>query len=397
MSEGFKTPKPDVAPSLLTHGEANLRDEARDAAARLLAPDADGRNERGGFPNDAVDALGRMGFMGLLVPSAFGGRGCGILGYSLALEEIAAVDAGVSTTMHVHSLGATLMLARFGTEAQKARYLPEMAAGRTIGSFVLTEPQAGSDAAAIRTVARRDGDDFVITGSKHLITNGKTAGVVLVWALTDPALGREGITAFIVPTDTPGYDGSHVDAKMGQHSSETVRVELNECRVPAANILGVEGRGFRHAMSGLADGRIAIAAQAVGIAQAAYAAALDYARSREAYGAPIIKLQAIQFRLADMATQIEIARNFYISTAAQRQAGHDCIREASMAKLFASEMAEKVCSDALQIFGGNGYLREYRVERYCRDVRVTQIYEGTSDIQRLIIGRDIARSPLSGE
>jgi alkylation response protein AidB-like acyl-CoA dehydrogenase len=267
-----------------------------------------------------------------------------------------------------------------------------MARGDTIGAFLLTEPHTGSDTAAIRTSARRDGDGYVLNGSKQFISNGKSAGIGLVFAVTDAEAGKRGISTFLVPTDTPGYVVARIEEKMGQKCADTAHIVLENCRVPADDILGGEGAGYRIALSGLADGRVAIAAQAVGIARAAYESALRYAQEREAYGAPIIKLQAIAFRLADMATQIEIARQYYIYAGALCEAGLPCVKEASMAKLFASEMAERVCSDALQIHGGYGYLRDFAVERYCRDVRVTTIYEGTSDIQRLIISRQLVGS-----
>ncbi|NYZ14393.1 acyl-CoA dehydrogenase [Azospirillum sp. RWY-5-1] len=383
---------PTLGPSLLPLGEEALRTEARRVARSLLADGARERDRLRAVAHREIAELGKAGFMGLLVPTEFGGRGCSLLGYCLALEEIAAVDAGVSTSVHVHSLGATLMIARFGTQAQKSSLLPTMATGACIGSFLLTEPQAGSDSSALRTTARRDGGHFVLDGTKHLITNGKSAGTVLVWAVTDPAKGRKGITAFIVPTGTPGYAATRVEAKMGQHSSETVEVTLSGCRVPADHILGEEGDGYRLALAGLADGRIAIAAQSVGIARAAFEAALAYAQQRTAYGQPIARLQAVTFHLADMAMQIEVARTFYIHACRLQAAGHAAIKEAAMAKLFASEMAEKVCSAALQVHGGNGYLADHDVERYSRDARATQIYEGTSDIQRVIIGKELLQS-----
>lgn len=382
----------DTPNSLLNEYDIRLRREAREIASRVLAPGAAQRDQIGTYPIDELRELGNAGFMGLLVPREYGGRESGFVGYCLSMEEFAAADAGISTTVHVHSLGATLMLTRFGSDEQKRRYLPRMATGERIGSFLLTEPTAGSDAAAIQTRATRDGDYFVLNGEKHLITSGRVAGTVIVWAVTDPNKGKDGISAFIVPTDTPGYQATKIEAKMGQHSSETAQVSFTNCRVSSANLLGEEGRGYRLAMSGLADGRIAIGAQAVGIARAAYQAALRYAMSREAYGEPIARLQAISFRLAEMATQIEISRTFYIHAAKLSDSGENFTKEASMAKLFASQMAERVCSDALQIHGGNGYLRDFPVERYCRDVRVTQLYEGTSDIQKLIIAREIMRA-----
>jgi len=379
-------------PYQLTPAQHAFRTWVTDTAQRVVAPGAAERDRTHEFPAALIAELGQLGLMGLLVPPEHGGHDKGFVSYCLATEALAAADAGVSTTVHVHSIGGTLLLARAGTDAQKRQYLPAMASGQSIGSFLLTEPGTGSDAAAIQTEARRDGDHFVINGHKHLITNGQCAGTVLVWAVTDRSAGKKGITAFIVPTATPGYRATRIDGKLGQHSSETADVRFEDCRVHHSNVLGDEGGGLKMAMSALADGRIAVAAQAVGIASAAYDAALAYAKTRVAFGQPIIRQQAVAFRLADMATQLEVSRSFYLYAAALREAGHNCIKEAAMAKLYASEMAEKVCSQALQIHGGNGYLSDHAVERYYRDVRVTQIYEGTSDIQRLIIGRDIAQT-----
>lgn len=378
--------------SFLNDDHVMLREAARDVATNFLNPSAAERDRTRAFPTAELAELGRLGFMGMLIPEEYGGSDTGFLGYCLVIEEIAAADAGISTTVHVHNLGASIILARFGTPDQKARFLPAMATGACIGAFLLTEPHAGSDTAAIRTTARREGDHFVLNGSKQFISNGKSAGLALVFAVTDPAAGKRGTTAFLIPTETPGYVVTRVEEKMGQHSSDTAQITLEDCRVPADLVLGNVDGGYQIAMSGLADGRIAIAAQAVGIARAAYEQALRYAHERQAYGAPIGKLQAISFRLADMATDVEIARHYYTYAAALCEAGKPCVKEASMAKLFASEMAEKVCSDALQIHGGYGYLRDFPLERYSRDVRVTKIYEGTSDIQRLIISRQLTPS-----
>jgi len=280
-------------------------------------------------------------------------------------------------------------IARFGTPAQKQQFLPPAARGEKIGAWLLTEPHAGSDTAAIRTSARRDGDAFIVNGTKQFISNGSEAGTAMVVAVTDPDAGKRGVTAFILDTATPGYKVLRVESKLGQHTAHTAQIQLDNVRIPAANVLGTVGGGYALTMSGLADGRIAIAAQAVGVAQAALDAAVRYAREREAYGAPIMKLQAVGFSLAEMATQVEAARQLYRHAARLLEAGLPCNSEASMAKLFATEMAERVCSDALQVFGGYGYLQDFPVERYCRDVRVCKIYEGTSDIQKLIISRNL--------
>jgi alkylation response protein AidB-like acyl-CoA dehydrogenase len=375
----------------LTEQHEMIRDTTRKLAERVLSPGAAERDRTGAHPAVEIRALSKNGLMGMLVPEEYGGAGMDFLGYCLAIEEIAAADAGISTMVHVHNLGACRTLARFGTPEQKRRYLPAMTRGEVIGAFLLTEPQAGSDTAAIRTTARRAGAYFVLNGTKQFITNGKTAGIGLVTAVTDPAAGRHGITIFAVLTDMPGYKVLRVEEKMGQRSSDTAQIAIEDCRVPAENIVGREGGGYAVVMGSLADGRITVAAQAVGIARAAYEQALRYAGEREAYGAPISRLQAVAFRLADMATQIDVARQYYQYAAALCAIGRPCAKEAAMAKLFATEMAERICSDALQIHGGYGYLRDFPLERYCRDVRVTKIYEGTSDIQRVIISREIMK------
>lgn len=366
-----------------------IRESVRKVAADVLAPGAAERDRSGRFPAEELKELAKLGLMGMFIPEEYGGTPIGFLGYCLSIEEIAAADAAISTIVHVHNLGACLTLVRFGTPEQKARLLPGLASGDTIGAYLLTEPWAGSDTAAIRTTARRDGDHYVINGTKQFISNGKSAGLALVMAVTDLAAGKHGMTIFIVPTSTPGYNVASLEDKMGQRCADTAQIVLENCRVPAENILGREGEGYRISMSCLADGRIGIAAQAVGIARAAYEAALAYAQERQAYGAPITKLQAVSFRLAEMATQIEVARQYYLHAGALCEAGRPCFKEAAMAKLFASEMAERVCSDALQTLGGYGYIRDFPLERFVRDARVTRIYEGTSDIQKLIISREI--------
>ena len=309
--------------------------------------------------------------------------------YALALEEVAAADGACSTIMSVHSSVGCVPILKYGTEDQKARFLPRLASGEWIGGFALTEPQAGSDASSLKTRARREGDHYVIDGAKQFITSGKNGKVVIVFAVTDPDAGKKGITAFIVPTDTPGYEIVSVEHKLGQHASDTCALAFTNMRVPVENRLGEEGQGYRIALANLEGGRIGIAAQAVGMARGAYEAALAYARDRITFGRPIIEHQAVAFKLADMATQIDAARLMVLRAAELREAGKPCLTEASMAKLFASEMAEKVVSDAIQIHGGYGYLRDYPVERIYRDVRVCQIYEGTSEVQRLVIARGL--------
>jgi alkylation response protein AidB-like acyl-CoA dehydrogenase len=276
---------------------------------------------------------------------------------------------------------------KFGTDAQKEQFLRPLATGEHIGAFALTEPQAGSDASSLHTRARRDGDDYILNGAKQFITSGRSGQVVIVFAVTDPDAGKRGISAFIVPTDTPGYKVLRVEDKLGQHASDTCQIAFEDMRIPAAYRLGAEGEGYKIALSNLEGGRIGIASQSVGMARAAYECARDYARDRQAFGKPIMEHQAVAFRLADMATQIHAARQMVLHAAALREAGRPALTEASMAKLFASEMAEKVCSAAIQTLGGYGYLKDFPVERIYRDVRVCQIYEGTSDIQRLVIAR----------
>ncbi|MBD3786469.1 MAG: acyl-CoA dehydrogenase family protein [Sphingomonadales bacterium] len=374
---------------ILTEDQEAIRDAVRAFAQERLAPGAAARDRDHRFPHAEIAEMGALGFMGMLVPEAYGGSDLGMVAYALALEEIAAAEGAASTILSVHSSVGCVPILRFGTEDQKARFLPKMAAGQWIGGFALTEPQAGSDASAIRTRARREGDHYVIDGAKQFITNGQNGNVVIVFAVTDPAAGKKGISAFIVPTDTPGYQVVRVEEKLGQHASDTCALAFSEMRVPVENRLGAEGEGYRIALANLEGGRIGIAAQAIGMARAAFEAARDYARERQAFGKPILEQQAVAFKLADMATQIAAARGLMLQAAALREAGRPCLTEASMAKLFASEMAERVASDAIQIHGGYGYLADYPVERIYRDLRVCQIYEGTSEVQRLVIARGL--------
>ena len=374
---------------ILTEEQEQIRDMARDFARDVLAPGAAVRDRDHAFPRAELTQMGELGFLGMLVPEAHGGSETGIVAYALALEEIAAADGACSTIMSVHSSVGCVPILKYGTEDQKARFLPRLASGEWIGGFALTEPQAGSDASSLKTRARRDGDHYVIDGAKQFITSGKNGKVVIVFAVTDPDAGKKGISAFIVPTDTPGYEVVSVEHKLGQHASDTCALAFTNMRVPAENRLGDEGQGYKIALANLEGGRIGIAAQAVGMARGAYEAALAYARDRITFGRPIIEHQAVAFKLADMATQIDAARLMVLRAATLREAGKPCLTEASMAKLFASEMAERVISDAIQIHGGYGYLRDYPVERIYRDVRVTQIYEGTSEVQRLVIARGL--------
>jgi len=374
---------------LLNDTQEQIREAARQFAQERLAPGAAIRDREHAFPRAELTEMGELGFLGMLVPEEWGGSDLGIVAYALALEEIAAGDGACSTIVSVHSSVGCVPILRFGTEEQKQRFVPKMASGEWIGGFALTEPQAGSDASALKTRARRDGDHYVIDGSKQFITSGKNGSVVIVFAVTDPSAGKKGISAFIVPTDTPGYEVVAVEHKLGQHSSDTCALAFTDMRIPAENRLGEEGQGYKIALANLEGGRIGIAAQSVGMARAAFEAACAYAKERITFGKPIIEHQAVAFRLADMATKIETARQMVLHAAALREAGKPCLTEASMAKLVASEMAEQVCSAAIQIHGGYGYLADYPVERIYRDVRVCQIYEGTSDVQRLVIARGL--------
>ncbi|TCL71055.1 acyl-CoA dehydrogenase family protein [Rhizobium sp. BK251] len=374
---------------ILTEQQIQIRDMAREFARERLAPGAAERDVSHAFPKDQLKEMGQLGFLGMLVPEAYGGSDTGTAAYAVALEEIAAGDGPCSTIMSVHSSVGCVPILTFGTEEQKQRFLPKLASGEWIGGFALTEPQAGSDASNLRTRARRDGDHYVLDGAKQFITSGKNGNVIIVFAVTAPDAGKKGITAFIVPTDTPGYEVVRVEHKLGLHSSDTCQIAFTNMRIPADLRLGQEGEGYKIALANLEGGRIGIASQAIGMARAAFDAARDYARERIAFGKPIIEHQAVAFRLADMATQIEAARQMVLHAAELKEAGEPCLTEASMAKLFASEMAEKVCSDAIQIHGGYGYMVDYPVERIYRDVRICQIYEGTSDVQRIVIARSL--------
>jgi hypothetical protein len=375
---------------LLTEEQTMIRDMARAFAAEQLAPHAAAWDRESTFPADALRQMGELGLLGMLVPEAWDGAGVDHVAYALALEEIAAGDGSTSTIMSVHNSVACMPILKFGDQAQKERFLRPLARGEQLGCFCLTEPQAGSDAAALRCRARRDGDHYVLDGTKQFITSGANAQVAIVFAVTDPAAGKRGISAFIVPTDSPGYVVAGIEKKLGQKASDTAQIVFDGCRVPVANRLGGEGEGYRIALANLEGGRIGIAAQSVGMARAAFVAALAYARERETFGKPIVAHQAVAFKLADMATRIDAARLLVQRAAALRDAGEPCLKEASMAKLFASEMAEAVCSAAIQVHGGYGVLNDFPVERIYRDVRVCQIYEGTSEVQRLVISRALA-------
>ena len=374
---------------LLEETHEQIRDAVRAFVQSRLAPGAAQRDREHTFPRAELTEMGELGFLGMLVPEEYGGSDLGTVAYALAIEEIAAGEGAASTIVSVHSSVGCVPILRFGTEDQKRRFLPKMASGEWIGGFALTEPSTGSDAAAIKTRARLDGDHYVIDGSKQFITSGQNGNVIIIFAVTDPEAGKKGISAFIVPTDTPGYEVLSVEHKLGQHASDTCALAFTNMRVPAENRLGAEGEGLKIALANLEGGRIGIAAQAVGMARAAFEAALEYAKERITFGQPIIKHQAVGFKLADMATKIETARQMVLHAASLKEAGRPCLTEASMAKLVASEAAEEVCSAAIQIHGGYGYLRDYPVERIYRDMRVCQIYEGTSEVQRLVIARGL--------
>lgn len=375
----------------LTEEQTMVRDMARAFAQDRLAPTAAERDRSGAFPKTELAEMGALGLLGMLVPEEFDGAATDHVAYALAIEEIAAGDGAVSTIMSVHNSVGCMPILKFGTAEQKERFLKPMARGEQLGAFCLTEPQAGSDASAIKTRARRDGDHWVLNGTKQFITSGANADVAIVFAVSDPDAGKKGLTAFIVPTDTPGYTVARTEDKLGQHCSDTCQILFEDCRIPADLMLGAEGAGYKVALANLEGGRIGIASQSVGMARAALDHAVRYAQERQSMGVPIIQHQAVAFRLADMATRVEAARQLVLHAASLRDAGVPCMKEAAMAKLFASEMAEKICSDAIQVHGGYGYLNDFPVERIYRDVRVCQIYEGTSDIQRLVISRALVQ------
>ena len=343
------------------------------------------------FPVDAHKGLAALGCYGICVPEEMGGAGLDYVTLALVLEEIAAGDGGTSTVISVTNCPVNAILLHHGNAQQQADWLRPLAQGDLLGAFCLTEPHVGSDASGLRTTATRDGDHYVLNGVKQFITSGKHGDVAIVIAVTDKAAGKKGMSAFLVPTDAPGYVVARLEDKLGQHSSDTAQISLENCRVPLDNLIGELGDGYRIALGGLEGGRIGIAAQSIGMARSAFECALAYAKDRESFGQPIFNHQAVGFKLADMATQIEAARALTLHAAALRDAGQPCLKEAAMAKLFASEMAETVCSQALQVHGGYGYLSDFPVERIYRDVRVCQIYEGTSDVQKILIQRALAR------
>ena len=375
---------------LLSEDHLAVQDAVRAYVQAEIAPKAARWDREHHFPAAELKGLAALGCYGVAVPPEYDGAGLDYLALALILEEIAAGDGGTSTVVSVNNCPVCSILMAWADEEQKQRFLKPLARGDMLGAFCLTEPHVGSEAAGLRTTAVRDGGDYVLNGVKQFITSGKHGDVAIVMAVTDRAAGKKGISAFVVPTNTPGYRVARLEEKMGQHSSDTAQILFEDCRVPAANRLGDEGMGLKIALSGLEGGRIGIAAQSLGMARAAFDAALAYSKQRVAFGQPIFEHQAVQFRLAEMATQLEAARQLIHHAASLKDAGRPCLKEAAMAKLYASEMAERVCSAAIQIHGGYGYVADFPVERIYRDVRVCQIYEGTSDVQKILIGRALA-------
>ncbi|WP_029527504.1 acyl-CoA dehydrogenase family protein [Polaromonas glacialis] len=375
---------------ILNDDQEQVRDAVRAFAQAELWPHAARWDKEHYFPKEAHKGLAALGAYGICVPEEFGGANLDYVTLALVLEEIAAGDGGTSTAISVTNCPVNAILMRYGNATQKKQWLVPLAQGHMLGAFCLTEPHTGSDASSLRTTAVKDGDGYVLNGVKQFITSGQNGQVAIVIAVTDKGAGKKGMSAFIVPTDAPGYSASRLEDKLGQHSSDTAQVNFDNCRVPAENLIGAEGEGYKIALGGLEGGRIGIAAQSVGMARSAFEVALNYAKDRQSFGTAIFNHQAVGFRLADCATQLEAARQLIWHAASLRDAGRPCLKEAAMAKLFASEMAESVCSIAIQTLGGYGYVTDFPVERIYRDVRVCQIYEGTSDVQKIIIQRALA-------
>ena len=374
---------------LLTQDQEMIRDAVRDFAQAELWPHAARWDKEHYFPKEAHQGLAALGAYGICVPEEWGGADLDYVTLALVLEEIAAGDGGTSTAISVTNCPVNAILMRYGNAQQKKQWLTPLAQGQMLGAFCLTEPHVGSDASALRTTATRQGDSYLIQGVKQFITSGKNGHVAVVIAVIDKGAGKKGMSAFLVPTDAPGYVVARIEDKLGQHSSDTAQINFDNCRIPVENLIGVEGEGYKIALGGLEGGRIGIAAQSVGMARSAFECALAYAKERESFGTVIFNHQAVAFRLADCATRIEAARQLIWHAASLRDAGRPCLKEAAMAKLFASEMAEQVCSVAIQTLGGYGVVSDFPVERIYRDVRVCQIYEGTSDVQKIIIGRNL--------
>jgi butyryl-CoA dehydrogenase len=375
---------------LLTEDQEQIRDAVRAFAQAELWPHAASWDQQRHFPQEAHRGLAALGAYGICVPEDLGGANLDYLSLALVLEEIAAGDGGTSTAISVTNCPVNAILMRYGNAAQQKQWLTPLARGDMLGVFCLTEPHVGSDASALKTSARKDGDGYVLNGVKQFITSGQNGSLAIVIAVTDKGAGKKGMSAFIVPTATPGYQVARLEDKLGQHSSDTAQINFDNCRIPAENLIGAEGEGYRIALSALEGGRIGIAAQSIGMARSALEFAIDYAKQRESFGQTLFSHQAVGFRLADCATQLEAARQLTWHAAALRDAGRPCLKEAAMAKLFASEAAEFICSAAIQTLGGYGYVKDFPLERIYRDVRVCQIYEGTSDIQKIIIQRALA-------
>ena len=375
---------------LLSEDHRAVQDAVRTYVQERIAPQAAAWDKSHHFPKAELRGLADLGCYGVAVPTAYDGAGLDYLALALMIEEIAAGDGATSTIISVNNCPVCSILMGFGNEDQKQRFLKPLARGDMLGAFCLTEPHVGSEAGGLKTTAVRDGDDYLLNGVKQFITSGKNGDVAIVMAVTDKAAGKKGISAFIVPTTTPGYTVARIEDKLGQHASDTAQILFENCRVPAANLLGEEGQGLKIALSGLEGGRIGIASQSLGMARAAFEVALAYSKQRQSFGQPIFQHQAVQFKLADMATQIEAARQLIWHAAVLKDAGLPCLKEAAMAKLMASEMAEQVCSAAIQVLGGYGYVSDFPLERIYRDVRVCQIYEGTSEVQKILIGRALA-------
>jgi hypothetical protein len=374
---------------LLSDDLRAVQDAVRAYVQDRIAPKAAEWDKSHHFPAAELKGLAALGCYGVAVPAELDGAGLDYLALAIILEEIAAGDGGTSTVVSVNNCPVCSILMAFGNEVQKQQFLKPLARGDMLGAFCLTEPHVGSEAGGLKTTAVKDGDSYVLNGVKQFITSGKHGDVAIVMAVTDKAAGKKGISAFLVPTATPGYTVARLEDKMGQHSSDTAQILFDDCRVPASHLLADEGMGLKIALSGLEGGRIGIASQSVGMARAAFEAALAYSKERKAFGAPIFEHQAVQFKLAECATQIEAARQLIWHAATLKDAGKPCLKEAAMAKLFASEMAERVCSAAIQVLGGYGYVSDFPVERIYRDVRVCQIYEGTSEVQKILIGRTL--------
>ena len=372
-----------------TEDQVALRDMTRDFIAREVRPNVAEWDRQAQLPDDLVRKAGNLGLFGVTMPTDYGGAGADFLAYVLVTEEIAYGDAGVANMINAtNSYG--FKLRDYGTDAQKEAFLAPVSRGETLGCMLLTEPHAGSDAASIKTRAVKRGDYYVINGTKTFVTNGEASSFACVIAVTDSDAGKRGISAFLIRTDAPGYNVLRHEGKLGHRTNQTCQVQLEDLEVPVEDMLGKPGQGLRIALSGLDSGRVAVAAQAIGVARAAFEAALDYAQEREAFGKPIFDHQAVAFNLAEMATQIEVARAMCHRAARLKQMGGRCIKESSIAKLFASQMAEKVCSAAIQVHGGAGFLNDYPVEKYYRVARVFQIYDGTNEVQKILISRELA-------